>query len=644
LIVIPVLCAIIIFVSIYRDCNISRRDVLFYTMAICGVYVVVLTEALSLVNFISTTGMALGWLLLGAAVWYYGSRNKILATDSGAGVPRYFSLAEHVLLVFSGLIIVVVAAKAFIVPICDFDGMIYHYCRISHWIQNGNVNFFATSCLKELHPPPWAEYAGLQLQLLWGNDRLANFVQFASMLGSLLVVSLIARQLGANRWGQVVAVIFCATIPMGIMQASSSLNDYAASLWLAAFVYSVLRYSSEPAMVNLGLAGCTLGLAVFTKGPSYLYAFPFFVWLIVSIAKQGNVIKRLALVCGIVLAINAGHYLRNTLLLHNPLGPLQESASSAEKYGNELHSWRVLVSNTIRNAALHSNTISTRVNTARDKVVVAVHHFIGLSPDDPRTSAWMYGSRFTIFRSMNSVNSDGNTIHFLIIVLCAAGLLFGVHKRYKSLSLVVVGALCGFLLFCWFIKWQPYHSRLHLPLFVLLSAVVGFTFARFRAWVGIALCILLIVQSLPYVFKEHQKPFWGNGSILQQKHQDMYFTYGRYYQQSFSEAAAWIKREQLKNVGMVVEHEAWEYPIFALLGKDYRLQHLNVENGTELTANGARAELFQPGVIIRIKARYVPDSSEPPVYKGITTMFNNGRSYKLGFSTKYIDVFEKEVI
>jgi hypothetical protein len=50
--------------------------------------------------------------------------------------------------------------------------------------------------------------------------RFVNMVEFFSFIGSLVGVSLIAKCLGAGLRGQIFAVIVCATIPEGVLEAS----------------------------------------------------------------------------------------------------------------------------------------------------------------------------------------------------------------------------------------------------------------------------------------------------------------------------------------------------------------------------------------------------------------------------------------
>ena len=46
----------------------------------------------------------------------------------------------------------------------------------------------------------------------------------------------LARFLGSDRCGQWVAVLLAATLPMGLLQATSTQTDYVMTFWLAGFI------------------------------------------------------------------------------------------------------------------------------------------------------------------------------------------------------------------------------------------------------------------------------------------------------------------------------------------------------------------------------------------------------------------------
>src|SRR5262249_2538151 len=120
--------------------------------------------------------------------------------------------------------VVIIAATtgfiALVAPPNTWDSLTYHMSRVMHWAQNRSVSHYPTHIQRQLHHTPWAEFAILHLQLLSGNDRFANTVQWFAMLGSVTGVSLIAKQVGADARGQIFSAVIAATIPMGILQAS----------------------------------------------------------------------------------------------------------------------------------------------------------------------------------------------------------------------------------------------------------------------------------------------------------------------------------------------------------------------------------------------------------------------------------------
>src|SRR5262249_52486638 len=157
--------------------------------------------------------------------------------------------------------------------------------------------------------PPWAEFAVTHLYLLSGGDRLANAVQWLSLLGSIVGVSLIAKQLGGDRDCQVLAALVAVCLPMGILQASSTQTDYVVTFWLVCFVYYVLLIlqvmhgplSLWPQPI---LAGISLGLAILTKPTAYLLAPLFLVWLSVALTRKlGCRSVKIMLAIGVIAAV-----------------------------------------------------------------------------------------------------------------------------------------------------------------------------------------------------------------------------------------------------------------------------------------------------------------------------------------------------
>ena len=107
--------------------------------------------------------------------------------------------------------------------------MVYHLARVEHWIQNRTVAPFATHYLEQVEFSPLSEYNLAHLHLLSGTDRFDACMQLLAALVSIVGVSELARLLGASRSTQIAASVICATIPSGILLATSTENDYFAA-------------------------------------------------------------------------------------------------------------------------------------------------------------------------------------------------------------------------------------------------------------------------------------------------------------------------------------------------------------------------------------------------------------------------------
>ena len=83
-----------------------------------------------------------------------------------ARVDRLPPCARRLDLAMAAWIAVVVALTGaialFAVPI-TWDSMTYHLARVAHWAQDHTVAFYPTHVVRQLYPPPWAEYAMLHL-------------------------------------------------------------------------------------------------------------------------------------------------------------------------------------------------------------------------------------------------------------------------------------------------------------------------------------------------------------------------------------------------------------------------------------------------------------------------------------------------
>src|SRR5207249_6489341 len=211
--------------------SVSLRECFLFIAILGGVSVTIITEILSAFSLITSGWLVVFWcvVLLGTSSFVITlmKRHRLIVLFPSLRLP----FRSVPFLSGLGFIVTLTAVTAFLSPPNNYDSMTYHMSRVVHWIQDRNVSFYPTHITRQLYMNPWVEFAIMHLQILSGGDRFANFVQWFSMIGSLIGVSLLAKQFGGDLHTQLLAAVFAGTIPMGILQSSSTQNDCAVSFW-----------------------------------------------------------------------------------------------------------------------------------------------------------------------------------------------------------------------------------------------------------------------------------------------------------------------------------------------------------------------------------------------------------------------------
>jgi 4-amino-4-deoxy-L-arabinose transferase-like glycosyltransferase len=378
--------------------------------------------------------------------------------------------ASKGLLLGAGVIVALVGLTAVMAAPSMWDAMLSHLPRVTMWMSNRNVRFFPTPDYLQLVMAPWSEYTMMHTIMLWGSDRFVNLVQFFSYLGSIIGVSLIARQLGAGPRGQVLAAVVCATIPEGILEASGPMNTYVVSFWVTATVVFLLLWNEDTNWLNTICIGLAAGLAILTKGTAYIYL-PFLVaacWLLGTRETRLLFLKRSPALVALILALNVAKYYRNYELTGSPLGvPLPESYPRAEATNTGID-LRGTTANIVRNLSVHMTTPSVAVNSQTERILRAGIELLGKDPDDPN-SIWL-DAKFKMNSCSDHEIYAGNPAH---LVLFLVSLFLVLVKHPPNLSRKPIwyglGVAASFVLLSAALRWSPYVSRYHLAWFVLGS-------------------------------------------------------------------------------------------------------------------------------------------------------------------------------
>jgi hypothetical protein len=607
-----------------------RRSVLSVSV-LWGASVWLFSEVLSFFNLLAFTEILLLWASVLACILAFLIRRGRVSIQELLSPPVeglrliYNQGSKKLKLLWACfiLIILMLGLIALIAAPNNWDSMTYHLAKVMHWQQNQSIRFYPTHILRQLFTPPWAEMAILQLQILAGNDRLANFVQFFAMVGSLIGVSLIAKLLGGNTEVQFFSSLATLTIPMGILQSTSTQNDYVAAFWLVCFVSFALISTQDQRIATYLLAGISLGLAILTKSTSILFATPFLIWsgLVLLKKLRWNIWKPAAIVALTALVINSGYFARNFSLFGNPLGLTEEGTNGlTNKYTNDIFTINGMTSNMLRNVGLQLTTPFERLNILVSTIIMKLHGSLGMDPNDPRIT-WT-GTAFQAGSWSVHEDTASNPWHFVFVLI---SLLLLLNFRNMDARLYTACLVTGFLLFCLVLKWQPWHSRLLLPLLVLampLSIVVLSHYLNQRILFVIA--ILFVILALSPVFENTSRPVLGKDSIFIKDRPSQYFKSQPGLERPYRKVIEKLP-DGCTKVGLMLRMDSWEYPLWVLgknSNRNFSLEHVNVENDSGRYS----VEDFMPCAII--------DDTHYPEEQ---IMFN-GRIYKKIFGRSPISL------
>jgi len=235
-------------------------------------------------------------------------------------------------------------------------------------------------------------------------------------------------------------------------------------------------FACQPSLIDALFLGAAVGLALFTKATAYLFLpWPIAAVLLPAVWRQRRRAAPLAiaaLVCA--LAVNLPHYWRNWDLSGSVMGFDSAQGDGLFRWRNETYGWKQTVSNMLRHAAEQLGGRSSRWNQGVYDFVLAAHRDLGIDVNDPATT-----TRWSVYEAPRNANHETNAPnrwHLLLLAVVACILAWrALRARDRRRAVYALALVCGFVVFCAYLKWAPFVARYQLPLFVLgapLAAVV----------------------------------------------------------------------------------------------------------------------------------------------------------------------------
>jgi hypothetical protein len=193
--------------------------------------------------------------------------------------------------------------------------------------------------------------------------------------------------------------------------------------------------------------------------------------------------------------------------------------------------------------------------------VLRAHRTLGIDANDPDTT-WR-GERFAPPVNANHEANANNRWHLLLYAVAAI-----LAVRNRRWALYAAGLAGAFVLFCFYLKWQPYLSRLELPLFVLAAPLGAWALDRLRpAWLALVVCAFFVSGARLPLFENWTRPLRGPQSLFTKSREENYFNDMTQWNNraSYVESAARVARSGCKIVGLDISQNQLEYPLQALL-------------------------------------------------------------------------------
>ncbi len=546
------------------------------TALVCGALVTASTEVLSVWHAVTGSGLILFWslalLVAGVACWRTGAAAKARRWLRARVWQQ--SPAEAALLAGLGVVLLLTGLVAWVSPPNTTDSHLYHMSRVMHWAQDASLRHYPTSYEVQLWFPPWAETAILTLRLLWGNDQVAAFVQWGSYAGCLILAAGIAGLLGAGRRGRALAMAFGASIPMAVLQATSTQNDLVVSFWLLCLGYLILKEDAQSGGGTRPLwIGVAIGLGILTKGTAYMYFAPMGAWYALSGWRRnglGGVLRRALLLALAVVTLNLGHWSRNLGTYHSALGVTDGNGGLVSL--PPLAGWALnAIAHVLTHFASPGEVLTARVTEVVQWLSGQVGYRI---PGFHLTWAW------------NHEDLAGSPIHLVAIGLGLIALLVRRRRRHSpGLVIYAASGMIGLGFLAVLVTWNPYVVRLHLPFLLAMAPVVG---VSFESWLRPGLVSLLsaafMAFSLPWVLLNQTRPVISLRprtaivSVFRAEKVDILFANWLRQRDDFVAATAMVRDTGCTQIGLRIDSHDLEYPYWWLLGAPQdgmRLEHVD---------------------------------------------------------------------
>ena len=571
----------------------------------------VLLNILSQFSLVSTWGLWVGHGIIGLALFllnkkHIGARiNELLI-----GLSHFKSLlgASNGLLLALIPLVILVFVVALLFPPNNWDSMTYHMARVVYWLQYGSVSYYPTAIARQNVMTPGAEYLILVLQGMSRSDVFANMVQFSAWIISIFSLPSILRGFMVSRRFLPWAVVFVATIPMAVLQATTTQNDLVAACLTLGVLYALLPFMNKQALHirpyrSILLLACMISAAYLVKPTSLLVAFPF---ILFALFRSGKILLkvwslksitqaiRMLLLCALIGIVICGPDIyRKHVLTGSFTGNRGEVFSLFGFWGEKLiHPISGLSINTPFQTGIYDYIIQPMVRLFKTNLSFAPHH-----------------SPFIVHEGL---------IGYVLQAAALAVMFFMLFTPKRRRKIFFILFVISWILFHITIKPQPWLSRLQLPLFFILplgfglfSDRPGILAEKLLLKILLAICLLGIPYAYFIIAKNPSAPLRAISKDFFTDRSKWYYV-NRDLTANHQRVLNICRDFKIKKVGLIVDEDAYDYPL------SWRLYLSGIHVDHILPANNLQEyDLIYASVPIKLPPNWLliePKTVEPNTY------------------------------
>lgn len=463
----------------------------------------------------------------------------------------------------------------------NWDSMTYHLPRVMHWIENGSVAHYDTGIDRQISQPPAAEYALLHFYLLADGDRWLNMLQWMALTVCAVNVYSISIQLGhisekqrstsTFRSRGIFASFFAVSVPMAICQATSTQNDLVLAAQLSAIVAFAVDAWTRERMSSWMWAGLAAAIALLSKGTALIIGLPMGIAIAVLAFRQLRlqVWKPALFTLMAILLLNGPHWGRNIRTFDSPLGPSYALSNGRFTPG-------AFLSNLSKQLTQELRTPSQGLNRGMEKTVHGLHGLLGIDVNDGDLH-WPGSPGYKlIFQSRGEYFHEDYASSPLHVVILLLTVLFLWKHRQRRISKYGFIWLLAVLLFPLILRWQIWHPRLHLPLFILAAPLAAAWWVSRTRLVQKLVYLALLAWSTPFLVANESRSL---REVLCTEREWQYFANRPDALEGYREAMDLAQDSSGSLVvGLITSGDSWEYPLWLYRQEETQILHVHTDS------------------------------------------------------------------